>query len=536
MRIKKIFLSLSLLISFFIPVAFAQAACSWEILTISSSYSGNGGNTTSSGGCAASKGLVQDTTGRCSGLTKPDTSLALGQTSVCCCEQESGETTISTVPKFEIPELQIDLPGLNLTQPECTQGGNGEYTCKVNWLGKYLNWIYNYALKIAGILAAVMLMAGGLLWLISGGDAGKVGQAKEIIIGSVTGLIILMSSYVLLVQVNPNLVKFPAITLGVLSNQEVGELVKSKDSGGANTYMGSGCATDNELKTGATFYATGYCRPTWANTDKFFCSIAMNCSCPDGVGLDTSKNCDDIYKTLASQGKHYSPCKYFPKETEYCNHTKSGSAPYDGSIAGPVTDCSNLKLGDQVCFNNKTYTITDSGGLIKGKRIDIWTEDCGGVAAVTGTGVLTKGECGSNPSMIFPSTFVTDGWDFESGIINQASDASAELGQLLNCMRAQLDADNLGNVGVISSISDSNYIGKLYECNVSNCSRPPCVHSCGSCHYGGGLLTNKSYAVDFGDETNAAALSAAASACDSGAYVLNEGNHLHVSISACPRQ
>ncbi|MFA6416598.1 MAG: hypothetical protein WCW61_00200 [Patescibacteria group bacterium] len=522
MRIKKIFLSLSLLISFFIPVAFAQAGqCTIR----------NERTPAIAGQSACEAGEEKSDNNLCPGI---NTSIRWQGSDrfqdICCCVKESSETTISATPKFEIPELQINLPGLNLTQPECTQGGNGEYTCKVNWLGEYLNWIYNYALKIAGILAAVMLMAGGLLWLISGGDAGKVGQAKEIIIGSITGLIILMSSYVLLVQVNPNLVKFPAITLGALSNQEVTEIIKSKDSGGANTYMGAGCATDEELKTGATFYATGYCRPTWSNTDKFFCTIAMNCTCPSGT--DTSKNCDDIYKTLASQGKHYSPCKPFPKDTEYCNHTKSGSAPYDGSIAGPVDDCSNLKLGDQVCFNNKTYTITDSGGLIKGKRIDIWTGDCGGVAAVTGTGILTKGECGSNPAAIFPSTLVTAGWSFDPEIINQVGDASAELGQLLNCMRTQLP----NGIGVISSISDSNYIGKLYECNVSNCSRPPCVHSCGSCHYGGGLLTNKSYAVDFGDETNAAALSAAAKACDSGAYVLNEGNHLHVSISACPRQ
>ncbi len=528
MRIKKIFLSLSLLATLFVPMAFAQAAC-----TIREQRTATMAGVASMPACNAKLGETQSDNSNCPGI-KTTIRYAIGENiqDVCCCEQESSETTISTVPKFEIPELQIDLPGLNLTQPQCTQGGNGEYTCKVNWLGEYLNWIYNYALKIAGILAAVMLMAGGLLWLISGGDAGKVGQAKEIIIGSITGLIILMSSYVLLVQVNPNLVKFPAITLGALSNQEVAELVKSKDSGGASNYMGAACATDEELKNGTAFFATGYCRPTWANTDKFFCSIAMNCSCPDGVGLDTSKNCDDIYKTLASQGKHYSPCKYFPKDTEYCNHTKSGSAPYDGSIAGPVNDCSNLKLGDQVCFNNKTYTITDSGGLIKGKRIDIWTEDCGGVATVTGTGILTKGECGSNPSAIFQSTLVTTGWSFDPGIINQVGDASAELGQLLNCMRAQLP----NGIGKISSISDSNFIGNLYQCNVSNCLRPPCVHSCGSCHYGGGLATNKSYAVDFGDETNAAALTAAAKACDSGAYVLDEGNHLHVSISACPRQ
>jgi len=361
---------------------------------------------------------------------------------------------------------------------------------------------------------------------------GKVGQAKEIMVGSVVGLIILMSSYVLLVQVNPNLIKFRPITLGALSNQEVTELIKAKESGGANSYLNSGCATDDELKNGTTFYATGYCRPTWADTKKFFCAIAINCSCPDGVGYDTSQNCDEFFTTLASQGKHYSPCNRFEKDVNYCNLTASGEAPYEGSIAGPI-ECSNLQYGDKVCFNNRTYTINDKGGLIKGKRIDIWTGDCSQVSTVSGAGTLTKGACDTNPSLVFPSTFVTTGWSFDPGIINQAGDASPELGQLLNCMRGKLP----NGVGVISSISDSNYIGNLTQCNKANCASPvPCAHSCGSCHYGGGSLsTNKSYAVDFGDEGNIAALTAAARACDSRAYILDEGNHLHVSSGACPR-
>jgi len=100
-------------------------------------------------------------------------------------------------------------------------------------------------------------------------------------------------------------------------------------------------------------------------------------------------------------------------------------------------------------------------------------------------------------------------------------------------MRANLPS----GVGKISSISDSNYIGNLQDCNQILCHSkyPKCVHSCASCHYGGGLTTNKSYAVDFGNENNITALKTAAQKCDSRAYILDEGNHLHVSISKCPR-
>jgi hypothetical protein len=160
---------------------------------------------------------------QCSETISCDTS---HQQAICCCTAAGnmitpgGGASIDNTPKFKIPELQVDL-GVKFTQPNCTQGENGQYICEVNWLGEYLTWIYNYALKIIGILAAVMLMAGGLLWLISGGDAGKIGQAKEIIIGSITGLIILMSSYLILVQVNPNLVKMNPISIGNLDRDSI---------------------------------------------------------------------------------------------------------------------------------------------------------------------------------------------------------------------------------------------------------------------------------------------------------------------------
>lgn len=148
---------------------------------------------------------------------------------ICCCTasdnmispSDNKGDAVAPPPKFTIPDLQINLPGLVLSHPTCEPNDDNGYQCKVNWLGEYLTWIYNYALKVGGILAAIMLMAGGLLWLISGGDAGKVGQAKEIIIGSITGLIILMSSYVILIQVNPELVSFPSITLGALTKNSI---------------------------------------------------------------------------------------------------------------------------------------------------------------------------------------------------------------------------------------------------------------------------------------------------------------------------
>jgi hypothetical protein len=75
-------------------------------------------------------------------------------------------------------------------------------------IAKMIKGFYNYGIGIAGILAAIMLMAGGLIWLTSAGNSEKITQAKNIMSGSVIGLVILFSSWMLLRTINPALVDF----------------------------------------------------------------------------------------------------------------------------------------------------------------------------------------------------------------------------------------------------------------------------------------------------------------------------------------
>jgi hypothetical protein len=114
------------------------------------------------------------------------------------------------------------------------------------WIGEYITGIYNYGLSVAGILAAIMLMAGGLLWLVSGGDAGRITQAKELIVGSITGLIILAASFIILVQINPNLVKFNPLSIGTISS-DITPLPQNIPSftSGCKTQTTGNCAVSN---------------------------------------------------------------------------------------------------------------------------------------------------------------------------------------------------------------------------------------------------------------------------------------------------
>jgi len=136
----------------------------------------------------------------------------------------------TTMPKFNIPDikLQIDIPGLNLTKGsaiKCTEE-NGKKVCNFPWIGEYIAGIYKYAIGIVGILAAVVLMIGGVLWIVAGGSATMIGEAKAWIGASLTGLVIALTSYVILYQVNPALVGFKGLSIQLVDQVPIPENVK----------------------------------------------------------------------------------------------------------------------------------------------------------------------------------------------------------------------------------------------------------------------------------------------------------------------
>ncbi len=55
--------------------------------------------------------------------------------------------------------------------------------------------IINTALSFLGIVAVVIILYGGFLWMTSGGNDDKVKQAKKLMISGVIGLAIILSSF-----------------------------------------------------------------------------------------------------------------------------------------------------------------------------------------------------------------------------------------------------------------------------------------------------------------------------------------------------
>ena len=73
-------------------------------------------------------------------------------------------------------------------------------------LPAYLRALYKIGISVVVGLATVVMMWGGLQWIMAGGNMSRVENAKNLIYGSILGLVIALSSFVLLNTINPQLI------------------------------------------------------------------------------------------------------------------------------------------------------------------------------------------------------------------------------------------------------------------------------------------------------------------------------------------
>ena len=153
----------------------------------------------------------------------------------CCCPKVATVTKPAAVLNNPFDNLNVDIPGLyksisckknadgSYTCPKvnCESDDSGATTCEVPWIAQYIIAIYNYALIIIGSLAAVTIMAGGVIWLISGSNATRMKTAKEMIIGSVSGLIVMFSSYMIISIINPDILIFKPLEIGFIKKIQI---------------------------------------------------------------------------------------------------------------------------------------------------------------------------------------------------------------------------------------------------------------------------------------------------------------------------
>jgi len=112
--------------------------------------------------------------------------------------------------EFSAPEINypsLPFPGVDSPQVFLEKIGKGEIPGE-QALPLYVKYFYYLFLMIAGLLSLGVIVYGGLLYLISAGAPVKMISAKEQITGGILGLVILLSSYLILATINPQLAIF----------------------------------------------------------------------------------------------------------------------------------------------------------------------------------------------------------------------------------------------------------------------------------------------------------------------------------------
>lgn len=256
------------------------------------------------------------------------------------------------------PQIKIPVSGSGLDQATTKVGSydSASGVMSSDLLARYIKALYDYGMIICGILAAIVLMGGGVLWLTSAGDSSKVGQAKELITGSIIGTVILFSSWLILNTINPDLLKMKVITTQIIKkinmvccqygqgNKWTGraELTTDKDcaknGGQAFTFVTDTLGNrtpyapdDNGKKCGIPGCCIGR-ENGWPQGKIMKCTNTMqsNCSSPS---FFMEMNCSSVG---AEQGTDASG-KYFSRScsglTDKCATAKDGDDCFDGQYS-----------------------------------------------------------------------------------------------------------------------------------------------------------------------------------------------------------
>lgn len=122
-----------------------------------------------------------------------------GSGSICCQPSNIPSTTATTNPSYNYTLLE-KIPGSDSTNLS---------------FSAYLSAIYKLAIWIVGLCALFMFLIGAFMYMLSAANTSKMGSAKEIMQDALIGLVLALTSYLILYVINPDLVnlKLPSVSM-----------------------------------------------------------------------------------------------------------------------------------------------------------------------------------------------------------------------------------------------------------------------------------------------------------------------------------
>jgi hypothetical protein len=260
------------------------------------------------------------------------------------CSGTSGASAdLGTTPEFKIikPKIPLNIPTVSLqdfTNVTVTDG-----YMYIPFISVFLVGAYKLGVGMAAILAIIMIMVGGFIWIAAAGDSGKIGRAKKMISGAVIGLVLTVGSYVALQTVNPDLVNFTALKIPVIAGQvvELSDDFNPEVGESGTVTTGVNVSTPSQYDSIFAKYA-----PCAGVTPEVLKAIAQAES-----GLNASKvnpsGYTGLFQTKAANCPS-SVAKYCNDLTNPDNNTAVGAAMIRGSVTTIRNNCPGASAHDQM--------------------------------------------------------------------------------------------------------------------------------------------------------------------------------------------
>ncbi len=213
---------------------------------------------------------------------------------------------------------------------------------------EFINSLYLYAIVISGTLAVIMIVYGGIRYVVEAGNAAAQKDAQDIIMSSVWGILLLAGAFVILNTINPQLtvLKNPGLEkiAEVKPDENLNEAEYISPDSAAGGFDGGttiGCTTDN-------------LSPAELQQTRTLASNLLSDSV-SGFKLNDTSSCDrgdNPYKNVSDVKNGSLPvvCDWDPSDG-YDPSSKSNfsgtcqTACVSGSRTGKTTLCPNLLLG-----------------------------------------------------------------------------------------------------------------------------------------------------------------------------------------------
>jgi hypothetical protein len=138
------------------------------------------------------------------------------------------------------PVLQIPLPDVSFSDIVIKPGE----TVNFPWLAQYLGGIYKLSMILGTILAVVMIMVGGFIWLAAAGNQATIGTGKNYIEGAFVGLLLLLGTVVILKNINPTLLNLKPLKIESIQGVPIDHLI--------DIYGSDGIEGSSEVKMGVS--------------------------------------------------------------------------------------------------------------------------------------------------------------------------------------------------------------------------------------------------------------------------------------------